>query len=186
MEDQDLPYYVKIASNPVFSDEKLNLSIFELSEFGNAKQLYSSKNDFESPKSNWSEVPVQNSKVYSGSYSEKIDEYSTTFEIALDSILSDSIDKLLISAKLQVFADEDSECQLVISIESKGNQYYWKGFNLKKYTKSMGSWWLANNNIIIDKSAIQEDSILKIYIWNNKKNEIFIDDFNADIFSLKN
>jgi len=185
MDDQDLPYYAATAENPFFRDDKLNLSIYELDTINKRKRLFSTENDFESAKFNWSESSNKSSKQsYSGAFSEKLSEFSAGCTISLDSLLSDSIKQLVICPELKIFAVNSSECNLVISMESNGTQYFWKGFDLTKYVKSKTSWWTASLNEIASRSEIRKNSLMKVYIWNNKKNEIFIDDFKVDIFSI--
>jgi len=187
MDDQDMPYYATIARNPIFKDEKLNLSIFELNKIDQQKPIFSSENDFETAKPNWTDSANKSKEqAYSGSFSEKIDEFSVSCTIALDSLLSDSTSQLVISSKLKIFAVNSSECNLVISIDSDGNQYFWKGYDLSKYVKSKTSWWTASLNEIVGRSEIKKNSMLRIYVWNNKKNEIYIDDFKVELFSIAN
>lgn len=187
MDDQDMPYYAVTAKNPVFTDKKLNLSIYELNSFDNKKRIFSAENDFESEKQHWAESSTKSdAQAYSGSFSEKIGEFSAGCTIALDSLLSDSIQQIMVAPKLKLFAVNNPECNLVISMDSAGNQYFWKGYDLSKYVKSKTSWWSASLNEIINRSKLRKNSLMKIYIWNNKKNEIFIDDFIIEVFSLKN
>jgi len=187
MDDQDLPFYATTAENPVFKDEKLNLSIYELNKIDERKRLFSTENDFESAKLYWAEASDKsNEQAYSGSFSEKIGEFSVGCTIALDSLLPDSTKRIVVSPKLRIFAVNSSECNLVISIDSDGKQYFWKGYDLSKYVKSKTSWWLASLNEIVGRSEIQKNSVMRIYIWNNKKNEIYIDDFKVEIFSIAN
>lgn len=187
MDDQDLPYYATTAENPVFKDEKLNLSIYELNKIDKRNRLFSTENDFESAKLYWVESPNKsNEQAYSGSFSEKIGEFSAGCTVAFDSLLSDSIQQIVISPKLKIFAINSSECNLVISIDSGGKQYFWKGYDLSKYVKSKTSWWPASINEVVNRSIIQKNSTMRIYIWNNKKNEIFIDDFKVEVFSIAN
>jgi 4-amino-4-deoxy-L-arabinose transferase-like glycosyltransferase len=183
MDDQDMPAFATTAVNPVFKDEKLNLDIFELNGLGKGQLLFSTENDYESSKEYWSQSSSRSSvHAHSGSFSEKAGEFSAICSFPLDTLFTDSITKLTVFTKLQIFAANEAECNLVVSIESNGEQYFWQGFNLSKYVKSKGSWWLASNNLVIDKSAIRKNSMIKIYIWNNKKNEIYIDDFKVELF----
>ena len=185
MDDQDMPAFATTAANPVFKDEKLNLVIFELNGIEKGQRLFSTENGYESPKEYWSQSPNRsNVHAYSGTFSEKAGEFSASCSIPLDTLLTDSNLKLSVFTKLQIFAPNEAECNLVISIESKGEQYFWQGFDLSKYVKSKGSWWLASNNLVIDRSTIRKNSTFKIYIWNNKKNEIYIDDFKVELFSV--
>lgn len=185
MDDQDMPAFATTAVNPVFADEKLNLIIFELKDLGKGQPLFSTENGYESPKDYWSQSPNRsNIHAYSGYFSEKTGEFSAICSLPIDSLLTDSIKKLTVFSRLRIFATNEAECNLVISMESKGEQYFWQGFNLNKYVKSKGSWWSASNNLVIDRLAIRKNSIIKIYIWNNKKSEIYMDDFKVELFSV--
>ena len=187
MDDQDLPYYATTAENPIFKDEKLNLNIYELNTIDEKVRVFSEENDFESEKSHWTGSSNNSSEhSYSGSFSEKVGEFSVECSFSLDSLLSDSIKQIVISPKLKIFAVNSSECNLVISMASSGKEYFWKGFDLSKYAKSKASWWSASCNLVIGKSEIKENSLMKIYIWNNKKNEIYIDNFIVEVFSVSN
>jgi len=185
MDDQDMPAFATTAVNPVFKDEKLNLVIFELNGIEKGQRLFSTENGYESLKEYWSQSPNRsNVHAYSGTFSEKAGEFSEICSFSLDSLLTDSNPKVTVFSKLQIFATNEAECNLVVSMESNGEQYFWQGFNLSKYVKSKGSWWSASNNLVIDRSTIRKNSMIKIYIWNNKKNEIYIDDFKVELFSV--
>jgi hypothetical protein len=187
MDDQDLPYYATTAENPVFKDEKHNLFIFELKDFARRARLFSTENDFESERPFWKQSSGKsNEQVYAGSYSEKPVEFSSSFSISLDSLNLDSIRQMIVSPKLKIFAGYDAECSVVISMNSNGEQYFWRGFNLSKYVKSKGSWWPASFNEIIEEDTIRTNTTLNVYVWNNKKNEIYIDDFEVEVFSIEN
>lgn len=187
MDDQDLPYYAATAENPVFKDEKLKLFIFDLNTIDQRVRLFSSGNDFESLKPYWNETPNKNNEqAYSGVFSEKLGEFSANCSVPLDSLLPDSVRQIVISPKLKIFAVNSAECNLVISLESAGKQYFWKGYDLSKYVKSKAGWWAASLNEIIEQSEIQKNSTMKVYIWNNKKNEIYIDNFVVEVFSIAN
>jgi len=187
MDDQDLPYYATTAENPVFKDEKHNLFIFELKDFARRARLFSTENDFESEKPFWKQSSGKsNEQVYAGSYSEKPVEFSSSFSISLDTLNLHSISQVVVSPKLKIFAGDDAECSVVISMNSNGEQYFWRGFNLSKYVKSKGSWWPASFNEIIEEDTIRNNTTLNVYVWNNKKNEIYIDNFEVEIFSIEN
>jgi len=185
MDNQDLPYYAVTAENPVFKDEKLKLFIFELNMIDKRERLFSTENDFESLKPYWNETPNKsNEQANSGAFSEKLGEFSVNCSVLLDSLLPDSAKQIVISPKLKIFAVNSSECNLVISLDSGGKQYFWKGYDLNKYVKSKAGWWSASLNEIIERSEIQKNSTMKVYIWNNKKNEIYIDNFEVEVFAI--
>lgn len=184
MEDQDIPAFATTAVNPIFSEKKLNIGIFELNDFGKGKLLFSIENDYESSQEYWSQSSQRsNIRSYSGDYSENLDEFSASCSFPFDFMLTDSIQKLTVFTSLRIYAVNDAECNLVVSLESNGVQYFYQGFNLNKYVKSKGAWWPASCNLIIDRSAIQIGSKLKLYVWNNKKNEIYIDNFKIELFA---
>lgn len=184
MNDQDLPYYATIVVNPVFKDEMLKIFIFDL-KIDKKERLFSTENDFESLKPFWNETPNKsNEQANSGVFSEKLGEFSVNCSVLLDSLLTDSAQQIMISPKLKIFAINSSECNLVIALDSDGKQYFWKGYDLSKYVKSKAGWWSASLNEIIERSEIQKNSKLKVYIWNNKKNEIYIDNFNVEVFAV--
>lgn len=185
MDDQDLPYYASLAENPVFRDEKLNLSIYELNDIKRREKVFSTVNDFESPEPCWNETLNKSSELAcSGVYSEKLGEFSANCSLSLDSLLPDCAPQIVVSPKLKIFAINSSECNLVISLDSGEKQYFWKGYDLNKYVKSKAGWWSASLSEIIERSEIQKNSTMKVYIWNNKKNEIYIDDFKVEVFAI--
>ena len=186
LDDQDLPYFASSAVNPIFKNEELKMYIYELNNLDNRDKLFSSENDFESTYAFWNDTPDKSDvQPYSGSFSENLGEYSTCCTISLDSLLSDSISQLVVNSELMIFANKDASCNLVICMDSDGEQYFWQGFDLNKYVKSKGSWWSASCNIVFERSSIRNHSLLKVYVWNNKKNEIKIDDFEVELFSVK-
>jgi len=187
MDDQDLPYYATTAENAVFKDENHKLFIYELNDFARRDRLFSTENDFESGKPFWQQSSGKsNEQVYAGSYSEKPVEFSSSFSISLDSLICDSIRQMVVSTKLKIFAIDDAECSVIISMNSNDEQYFWKGYNLSKYVKSKGSWWPASFNEIIEGDTIRKNSTLKVYVWNYKKNGIYIDNFEIEVFSIEN
>lgn len=185
--DSDLPFYAVTVSNPVFSDERLKIYINELGDdVFNRKLLFYAENDFESSVKNWNNASdLARDRVFSGKYSEKLGEFSVCCTIPIDSIVTDSVSQIVVSSKLNILAVDKQECNLVIAIEANGKQYFWKGFELSKYIKSKTGWWQASVNEIIKRADIQVNSMMKIYIWNNKNNEIYIDDLRIGIYSVE-
>ncbi len=188
MDDQDLPDYAVSASNPVFSDKKLNFYLYDLGSNKHSRQLlFKAENDFESPAKHWNNATdLTVDRAFSGKYSEKLGEFSVCCTIPIDSLLTNSVKQIVVSPKLKILAVNSAECSLVIAMETDGKQYFWKGFELSKYIKSKGGWWQASVNEIIKRADIQANSVMKIYVWNNKKNEIYIDDWKIGIYSLDN
>ncbi len=187
MDDQDLPDYAVSASNPVFSDKKLNFYLYDLGSNKHSRQLlFKAENDFETPAKHWNDATdLIGDRVFSGKYSEKLGEFSVCCTIPVDSLLTDSVKQIVVSPKLRILAVNSADCNLVITIENNGKQYFWKGFELGKYIKSKGGWWLASVNEMIKRADIHANSVMKIYVWNNKKNEIYIDDWKIGIYSVE-
>ena len=187
MDDQDLPFYAVSASYPVFSDKKLNFYLYDLGNNKLSQQLlFKAGNNFETPARFWNNATdLVGDRVFSGKYSEKLGEFSVCCTIPIDSLLTDSIKQIVVSPKLEILAVNSAECSLVITMETNGKQYFWKGFELSKYIKSKGSWWQSAVNEIIKREDIKANSVMKIYVWNNKKNEIYIDDWKIWIYSVE-
>lgn len=187
MDDQDLPFYAVSASYPVFSDKKLNFYLYDLGNNKLSQQLlFKAENNFETPAKFWNNATdLVGDRVFSGKYSERLGEFSVCCTIPIDSLLTDSIKQIVVSPKLEILAVNSAECSLVITMETNGKQYFWKGFELSKYIKSKGSWWQSAVNEIIKREDIKANSVMKIYVWNNNKNEIYIDDWKIWIYSVE-
>jgi hypothetical protein len=186
-EEHKLPYYARMTHNQekVFEDSVLNIRIYRLIDFTRPEVLIESANQFESPVPFWSEGQLDQQHVWTGSYSAKVGEYSPTFRISSDSLQISSLDKLLLSSSFQLHLEEESELLLVISVDKEQENKFWKSISLKDQVKTYGNWVSVVVNEIVDVKEVPPGSVLSIYIWNQAKAEMYLDDFKVEVAGIK-
>ena len=187
LEEQRLPYYAKMTQNQekVFEDSALNIQIYRLTDFSQPSKLFESDNNFETSSIGWSDSRLDKQHIYSGSYSSVVDEYSSTFKISLDSLKLAPMNQLIISASCYLDLIDESDPQMVISIEKEQKNEFWKGISLKKQIKSYGNWLPVSVNEIINLKDIKTNGTLSIYIWNREKSELYLDDFKIELLGIE-
>ncbi len=106
MEQNDLPYYARNISPSnelIFENKELDLSIYKLIELVSPEQygtpLLSTFNDFENKVSFWkqNDQDISTSIKFEGAKSNRVNEFSSTFEYPLDSLQLDYSHALLIT-----------------------------------------------------------------------------------------
>ncbi len=129
----------------------------------------------------WNNIQLESGFAHSGTYCEKITPeklYSHTFSISLAEVAPQPLKKVKAAVWLAA-PDAEKEIWLVIDLFSaKENKsiVYKPGNNLTPLLKKAGGWQLCTNEM--DISAIKDGSaILKVYVWNPDKQQVFADDF---------
>ena len=187
----DLPNYAKNIStnnNLLLQNKKLNLEIYEMNDFSipdkTGKLLLHSLNDFEDKTNYWNQrnEDISNEIKYEGSASNKVTEYSATFEYFTDSLDLENLNQLFISCKVYCNFQDKTNSKFVISVENKDGAYIYDGVDINKYIKSYSNWWPVKHEIILMKSDIKEKSKIKVYLWNVDKQKGYIDNFQVEIF----
>jgi hypothetical protein len=150
--------------------------------------VFSSCNDLESEPVSWiqDEAEITDQVKYEGTYSNKVNEFSSTFEIKTDSLQLDDFNSILINTNVYCNFLHESNARLVLSIEEGNQSYIWKELYLNKYIKAYSNWWPVNYEIIVNTNEIKPSSSLKIYIWNPELDELFIDNFCIKLIGLPN
>lgn len=185
----DLPYYVTMLEpenfNTLYKNEKLNLSILELTKV--AYKIIETTNDFEAeiPFWNYPQNQLVNTNYKSGATAHQVDEYSSTFQLYLDSISVDVASSLKIKTEVFQLFKDSTESQVVVSIESNNEVYYWKSAGLNFYTNNESDWKKIEMEFTVNKGELKPNSLLKIYIWNPKKQHCIIDDFKITLFGFR-
>ena len=187
----DLPLYAQNILNgikPVYEDEKLNLLVYDMSDFSDASQkgdvLVHSVNDFEQVYPHWNQNDghLTRDVVYKGDAGIRVKRYSATFVYPVDSLPLDEISQLMISCNLFCNVKDKTKAEIVISIENADGTYVWNGVKINKYIKAYSNWWPVQHEISVNVGELKENSTLKIFIWNKDNQEAFIDDFDVKIF----
>jgi hypothetical protein len=185
--EHELPYFAKMTKNQqlIFEDRDLNIQIFQLSDFRRPEKLLQTNNNFELEIPDWSTVERSTKEVYTGSYSASVEEYSSTFSISLSRFYLDQTDQLLVNASFRMNLMDAADPQLIVTIEKDDKKEFWKGLPVKKQIKSYGNWLPVSVNQIIDMEDISSDATLILYLWNKEKAELYLDDFNVELFVIK-
>jgi hypothetical protein len=191
---EDLPWYAAFADQlfePVSTKDYI--SIFELDKNHirlNTRKLISSFHDFEDEKENWAnKIELWDStQKYSGNYSARLiaGAFSPTFSIDMDSIKFELPDKskTILQTSVHCLVNEETPAVLVASLNQKGSDpYYWQASNINHFSKVFDNWEKAKLNRILPPE-IKDSSILSIYVWNNGKEDLYIDDFEIRLFNL--
>ena len=80
---------------------------------------------------------------------------------------------------------DSTEAQIVVSIETDGNAYFWNSGGLNNFILSDENWKKTAIEYSIKKAEIKPNSLLKVYVWNPKKQECLIDDFKITLIGFK-
>lgn len=185
----DLPYYATMLEPDnfkiIYKNEKLNFSILELSKI--AYKITESTNDFEAeiPFWNYPKEQLVGNNFKSGATAHKVDEYSSTFQLYLDSISMDIASSLKIKTEVYQLFKDSTEAQVVVSIESNNEVYYWKSAGLNFYIDNESYWKKVDMEFTVNKGELKPNSLLKIYVWNPKKQHCLIDDFKITLFGFR-
>ncbi len=157
-----------------------NISIPELS----GKKYLSTKNDFESVNNYWTTYPneIVSYKSSSGQNSIKINEFSSTFILSIDTVINERIDELYFKTEMKVSSSVPLTSQVVLSVNDAEETYIWKSLEMNNGINNNKIWTASTYDFIINKELLRAGSIIKIYVWNPNKDEIFIDDIIVSIF----
>lgn len=141
--------------------------------------------DLESPAELENFSTVGKFKSKSGLYSCKLDknnEYSVTVRKKLNSLGDFSNIKNIKFSFAVLSASPIGSAVAVVSIEDKnGKAIFWEGKEIKN---NSGSWQRISLNFEIPNEALKPDCDIKIYVWNKKSEEFFIDDLEVKINGL--
>jgi len=191
IDQNDLPSYLKSidSDNSLFYENKdLHISIYRVKEVGDitGTEILNSYNDFEHDMHFWNSNGKNTSHEtkLEGNSSWVLGEYSSTFVYPLDSMIEHNFNALLFSSKVYCNFDNKTASSLIVSIENPEGQYFWKSTDINKHIIAYSNWSLVKLDVKIDKKELKKNSILKIYIWNPKKEKGYIDNFNVKIIGL--
>lgn len=191
MSHKDLPNYARFISPKnelIFENKELNIALYELTEFtkpGHSQSVsLSTMNDFENAVPFWKqdEQDLSTDIKYAGAKSNRVPQFSSTFEYPLDSLRGggDSPD-LLIQCSLFCYAEDKTSTKVIVSLENSESTYFWEALEINSYLRAYSNWWPVSFNVPILQKDFQKDSRLKIYVWNDDNQTVYIDNFNIEI-----
>lgn len=187
----DLPYYARniCADNPlVFENKDLGMAIYQLNSIEipelTGAQLINSLNNFEGPFNYWGYCETSNQVAANGKYAGKVGLYSSTLALAIDSLNIHSYTRLVVTTSVKCFFKEKANCSLVVSLENNEGTYEWKGLDVEPFIKAYAHWWPVKYEQTFNVNLIKSASVLKVYIFNENENEVYIDDFEVKVIGL--
>jgi hypothetical protein len=192
LEMNDLPYYaqnISAANTAIFESQDPAISIYELKELTPSAlretALLSTFNDFERvvPFWSWKEKDISNKIIFEGSASNRISRFSSTFEYPLDSLISPQAIRLKIQTSLYCYAEDKTTTKIIVSLENSEGVYFWKALEINKYLKAYSNWWPVTFDVSIEKDDFRKGSSLKVYVLEDDRPFVYIDNFSIQILS---
>ena len=186
-DDRELPFYARNISpkaKTVFKDSTLTISIYEVPELDNPEEvLLKSVNDFEQKHPYWvtEEKDITTRFVLDGKSSHVLDEYSSTFQYPLNQLDFSDARTVLITANLMCHFNSNTNCKMVISLENEDGNYYWESMNVNKYIHAYNNWWPIKYEAFLPIEQIKPNTICKVYMYNENKETVYIDNFEVKI-----
>lgn len=163
---------------------KQPMSFFHIKNFTMDSLITISTNDFEKKSVKyWNNVSEKqlSKNSFSGnkSYLLKSKTFSTSFSIEFDSL---SFSNLKIIADCWVKAPDykfTNKVSLILSVEDKNESFIWKAASIDRQLIDQNKW----NNIYnsLDYKNGNAGRLLKIYLYNDGKEDVFIDHFRVMI-----
>jgi hypothetical protein len=149
---------------------------------GNSAYSLVSYNNFETDNINWTKKndEVDSTDAYSGKKCVRLDSshiYSPVFS-GKRSIITNS-NNCIIRVSLYAKFDQIAEPIIVFSIRRGKKNIVWQGENMNNYCQDSQQW---NKAYLVAEigSNIKPDDIIEIYVWNNSKKVLRIDDFKIE------
>jgi hypothetical protein len=139
-------------------------------------------NDLEDIKSwNLSHPTLTDEDAHSGKFSSKTDSinpYSIGFNKPLGDISKKPITKLKIKCWAK-FKDADASADLVVGIDSAGQNTYRFAVPIRSLLKNVNQWSEFTATCELPKKTAADQKLI-LYVWNTGKKPIWIDDIEFD------
>lgn len=108
-------------------------------------------------------------------------EYSGSYTIGLDSLALSQNDFIDISTKIKL-TSEESEVLLVSDISKDGEVIHWSATNVNRFETERQEWFLGHHTVPLSVLNLDlEGAVLKTYIYNKSKSEVFYDSYSLEI-----
>ena len=102
-------------------------------------------------------------------------------ELFFDTLINNEINFIRVKPEIKI-NNPNTEIQIVISIEYKGKNVYWKSYKLQNQIKAIDTWQeLEFVQDIHDFKLIKEHK-LKIYFWNSSKSSFLVKNILVEMF----
>lgn len=117
--------------------------------------------------------------AHSGNYSCKLDT-ANIYSFGFNTLLGDALTQMpkKINVSLWVYSlISNPASSLVVEINNNGQQIFWKNADFKTTVSKTKDWTEIKASFDLPTNLNPKDE-LKIYVWNPKKQELYVDDFN--------
>lgn len=165
------------------SAERKGFLFFEKFDYNKVEAIFSFHENFEIK----AKLARTSSHSYSGNFSEivGIDQFSSSFNIALDSIWKNGYESISIETSIMYLAEsqEETRAMLVMGLQDSENNF-WITFPFKENLIE-NEWNFASLKTKLEKSKYKSGT-LKIYVWNKGNEEVYIDDLSLIGYHLNN
>ncbi len=185
----DMPYYFYLQhtkSQNLVDSKQPPLRIAKVGNILNPQKkvlIGTFRQDYESDFNLWKNpVLIRKEKAYAGMLCEEVIEYSSTLELALDSLPQFSNYAFHFTA--MVNSPQVTSAGYVLSIVHGGKNIFWQQYGLNAKLKTYGSYWPYEGEQILSIADIPEGSTLKLYIWNKSKDPLFVDNLSLSIYGI--
>jgi len=194
LDHNDLPVYAKSiqpADNMIYNNTEMKFSIIKINKLVipgfKTNEIVHSLNGFEKHENYWTldNADITDKFKYEGEHSLIVHEYSSTFVYSTDSLNLEDYDEIIIESKVFCFTNDRTSSKLVISLESKEGSYIWQSADINKYIKAYSNWWPVKFELCLPAKDIKENSSIKVFVWNNNKENIYLDNFDVKINKVK-
>lgn len=107
-------------------------------------------------------------------------EFSLTYCSKLYDLDSNLIKNITIGT--WIFCKDAIEGNFTVEINSESKSLLYKAVKLQEKIKTLNKWEYLSVEVSLDKLVLQNpNNELKVYLWNNAKREILMDDFEIKI-----
>jgi len=103
--------------------------------------------------------------------------YSFCWEFPTNELKYQNITKIHITADL-LMENIIFDPQIVCEIQKSK---FWKGYSIKDMVKSPNIWYKIDKTIYLPINERKNENVLRLYIWNNNINNLFIDNLKLEL-----
>jgi hypothetical protein len=140
--------------------------------------------DFEKKSKGFDTLKLSMERAYSGSHSFRIDkktEFGPVLEIKCSAISSQK-NNISIRPSAFIFLPaslQSGKVHFVVSLEEKYKPYQYETLHLNDLNLKVNQWNKISFTVLLHEIK-SGDNILKVYLWNQGKKELFLDDFRVE------
>ncbi len=109
-------------------------------------------------------------------------EFSLGYSKSMANISKTPIDSVVFSYWV-FMKDNKAKAKTVLSIDKadKSKNLFWAGYLIDEKVKEYNKWMQVTESFKLPAN-MDPTSVLKLYVWNNSKEEILLDDFKVEFY----